>query len=320
MTTVDGVQPDKRLGTRGLVHRYAKELLDAGREVRQADIRECIFIHHDLKASPNLVNEEIKKFWSEIGPVLSARLRRPGIPDAVCEKLDEIWDVALNAATSSHEVERKALEAATAAAEAAAKESRENELAAVSALEAQRRELAGLIADKERLTDQLDQASADIRQLQAEHADLNKRFSASNQAHGEEIKRLQEQLKAANDATDAARTKAESARVAAEQHLEKTENHLMMETARVRDEERGKTEKVGKELQQALTLIDQLRVQRSKATDDAAETRGRLEVTQQNLSALEAQNKELRELNSTLQAALLEGFRGAKAGVPEKGE
>ena len=260
----------------------------------------------------------------------------------MCEKLDEIWDVALNAATSSHEVERKALEAATAAAEAAAKESRENELAAVSALEAQRRELAGLIADKERLTDQLDQASADIRQLQAEHADLNKRFSASNQAHGEEIKRLQEvhhgaieraqelhrgelerlqeQLKAANDATDAARTKAESARVAAEQHLEKTENHLMMETARVRDEERGKTEKVGKELQQALTLIDQLRVQRSKATDDAAETRGRLEVTQQNLSALEAQNKELRELNSTLQAALLEGFRGAKAGVPEKGE
>ncbi|POH71562.1 hypothetical protein, partial [Arthrobacter glacialis] len=56
-----------------------------------------------------------------------------------------------------------------------------------------------------------------------------------------------------------------------------------------------------------------LRIQRSKATDDAAETRGRLEVTQQNLSALEAQNKELRELNRTLQAALLEGFRGGKA-------
>ncbi|BFO07142.1 hypothetical protein KNHN1_55200 (plasmid) [Pseudomonas guariconensis] len=342
MTTADGVQPDKRLGTRELVHRYAKELLDAGREVRQADIRECIFIHHDLKASPNLVNEEIKKFWSEIGPVLSARLRRPGIPDAVCEKLDEIWDVALSAATSSHEVERKAFEAATAVAEATAKESRENELTAVSALEAQRRELAGLIADKERLTDQLEQSSADIRQLRAELADLNKKLTASTQAHGEEIKRLQDvhngvieraqdmhrgelerlqkQVQAANDATESARVKAESARIAAEEHLERTENHLMMETARVRDEERGKTEKVSKELQHALTLADQLRVQRSKANDDAAETRGRLEVTQQNLSVLEAQNKELRELNSTLQAALLEGFRGGKAGATGEGK
>ncbi|MFD2980410.1 DNA-binding protein, partial [Klebsiella pneumoniae] len=85
------------------------ELLDAGREVRQAEIRECIYIHHDLKASPNLVNEEIKRFWSETGPILSARLRRPGVPNAVCEKLDEIWDVALKAADETHAVERKAL-------------------------------------------------------------------------------------------------------------------------------------------------------------------------------------------------------------------
>lgn len=330
-----GLSSDKRLSTRDLVHLYARELLDAGREVRQAEIRECIYIHHDLKASPNLVNEEIKRFWSETGPILSARLRRPGVPNAVCEKLDEIWDVALKAADETHAVERKALETATAAAVDAAKAAQDNERAATASLESQSRELAGLIADKERLTDLLDQSSADIRQLQAEVADLNKRLTAASQAHAEEIKRLQDvhsdvleraqdmhrgelerlqqQLQLANDATESARAKAETARIAAEEHLERTENHLMMETARVRDEERGKTEKVAKELQQALTLIDQLRIQRSKATDDAAETRGRLEVTQQNLSALEAQNKELRELNRTLQAALLEGFRGGKA-------
>lgn len=330
-----GLSTDKRLSTRDLVHLYARELLDAGREVRQAEIRECIYIHHDLKASPNLVNEEIKRFWSETGPILSARLRRPGVPNAVCEKLDEIWDVALKAADETHAVERKALETATAAAVDAAKAAQDNERAATASLESQSRELAGLIADKERLTDQLDQSSADIRQLQAEVADLNKRLTAASHAHGEEIKRLQDvhsgvveraqdmhrgelerlqqQLQSANDATESARAKAETARIAAEEHLERTENHLMMETARVRDEERGKTEKFAKELQQALTLIDQLRIQRSKATDDAAETRGRLEVTQQNLSALEAQNKELRELNRTLQAALLEGFRGGKA-------
>lgn len=340
--TSTGPSSDKRLSTRDLVHLYARELLDAGREVRQAEIRECIYVHHDLKASPNLVNEEIKRFWSETGPALSARLRRPGVPNAVCEKLDEIWDVALRAADESHAVERNALEAATGAAVEAAKAAQDNERAATASLESQRRELAGLIADKERLTDQLDQVSADVRQLQAELADLNKKLSTSDQAHREEIKRLQdvhsgaveraqdmhreelerlqEQLKAANDATDAARAKAESARVAAEEHLERTENHLMLETARVRDEEKGKTEKVSKELQHALTLVDQLRIQRSKATDDAAEIRGRLEVTQQHLIALEAQNKEQRELNSTLQTALLDGFKGAMAGQPAKHE
>ncbi|AGN82315.1 MULTISPECIES: DNA-binding protein [Pseudomonas] len=334
--TSTGISSDKRLSTRDLVHVYARKLLDAGREVRQADIRECIYVNHDIKASPNLVYEEIKKFWSEIGPVLSARLRRPGVPDAVCEKLDEVWDVALRAAADSHAVERKALEAEAAAAVVAAKVAQENERTASASLEAQRRELAGLMADKERLTVQLDQVSADVRQLQAELADLNAKLVTSSQSHSEEIKRLQEvhhgaiertqemhrgelerlqeQLKAANTATETAQAKAETARVAAEQHLEKTENHLMMETARVRDDERAKTERVSKELQQSLTLVDQLRIQRSKATDEAAEMRGRLEATQQGLRALEAQNKELRELNTTLQTALLEGLRDAKAG------
>lgn len=64
--TSTGISSDKRLSTRDLVHVYARKLLDAGREVRQADIRECIYVNHDIKASPNLVYEEIKKFWSEI--------------------------------------------------------------------------------------------------------------------------------------------------------------------------------------------------------------------------------------------------------------
>lgn len=325
---------DEKHRTRDLVHIYARQMLDEGVEVRQSDVRERIYTHHNLKASPNLVNEEIKKFWGIMGPVMSARLRRPGVPDAVCEKLDEIWGVALDGATASHEVERKALEGAAVAAQSIASAARASEQDAIARLESQNRELAGLITDKDRLTDQLDQAGADLRRLQESNADLASKLAEANQAHGEEVKRLQElhhgsieriqdmhraelerlqqQLSEANSAAENARTKAETARVEAEQHLERTENHLMMETARVRDEERGKSDKLVRELQQALTLVDQLRVLRSKATDEASELRGRLEATERSINSLEVHNKELREQNLNLQAALLEGFRGGK--------
>lgn len=327
-------RPDEKHRTRDLVHIYAKQLLDEGLEVRQSEVRERIYVHHNLKASPNLVNEEIKKFWGVIGPVMSARLRRPGVPDVVCEKLDEVWGVALEEAAASHEVERKALECAAVAAESAASAARESEQAAVERLESQNRELAGLITDKDRLTDQLDQAASDLRHLQDVNSELVSKLAAANQTHAEEVQRLQalhdgsverlqaahraelerlqQQLSDANGAAETARNKAETARVAADQHLERTENHLMMETARVRDEERGKSDKLAKELQQALTLVEQLRVLRSKATDEASELRGRLGATEQSINSLEAHNKELREQNLSLHAALLEGFRVGK--------
>ena len=47
--------------TRQWVHDYAARLLANGEEVRQTAIRELIAAEHGITASPNLVNDEIKK-------------------------------------------------------------------------------------------------------------------------------------------------------------------------------------------------------------------------------------------------------------------
>ncbi|EGH71388.1 DNA-binding protein [Pseudomonas syringae] len=92
--------------TRDLVKHYAAQLLDAGAEVSVATIRTRILEEHGVTASPNVVSDEVRQFWARTGPLLSARLRRPGIPEAVCEVLDSVWEVALNEATGAFAIER----------------------------------------------------------------------------------------------------------------------------------------------------------------------------------------------------------------------
>ena len=64
-------------------------------------IRTLILEEHRVTASPNVVGDEVKKFWARTGPLLSARLKRPGIPEAVCQALDSVWEVALDEATAA---------------------------------------------------------------------------------------------------------------------------------------------------------------------------------------------------------------------------
>jgi hypothetical protein len=94
--------------TRDLVKHYAAQLLDAGAEVSVATIRARILEEHGVTASPNVVSDEVRQFWARTGPLLSARLRRPGIPESVCAVLDSVWEAALNEATGAFAIERAA--------------------------------------------------------------------------------------------------------------------------------------------------------------------------------------------------------------------
>jgi len=295
--------------TRQWVHDYAARLLEHGEEVRQSAIRELIAAEHGITASPNLVADEIKKFWAKAGPTLSARLRRPGIPDDVSESFDNIWDVALNAAVAGHEAERFQLQQQVDLALASAVTARANEEAAIDRFFGQTREIEGLRSDKASLIEQLQAKDAERKNLTSRLKETSDNAAAQQAVQLRLqglIDRLQDQL------TDLRTSSQRELTALAESHqneLVKTQDFLMRETARVRDEERTKTEKLSKELERERNEKDQLRQLRSKASDETSQLRGRLEATDRSLEKLEQQNTQLSEQIDKLQTALFESVR-----------
>lgn len=331
-------KPLAEMKTRELVHYYAAMLLDQGVEVKQSAITDKILAEHGVKASPNMVGEEIKKFWAVAGPALSERLRRPGIPDDVVLAFEEIWRVALDAATSRHEAERKAMTSERDQAVDAFNQAAESEAKAHERLELQLVELAGLREDKVHFKGQLEALTGQCREhqdradeLRDKLADLeavkSAEFQRLSDSHGAELARLQAahqdevaRLKGDHEVlqnkfvefTERAEQARAAQAVAAADQLERTENHLMMETVRVRDEAKGRVDKLAKELEHALSTVDSLRVQRSKANDEAAEARGRFEEVARTLARSELECQRLAEQLSqqsqqthALQVALL---------------
>lgn len=300
--------------TRDLVQAYAADLLNRGEEVRQAAILERIATEHGIKASPNLVNDEVKKFWAKAGPALSARLRRPGIPEAVCASFDQIWDVALNAAAAGHEEERRQLQAHTEAALASAEQAWAQAQTASEKFEAQTREVEGLRADKTRLTEQLVNSEAERQALAAELKARSEKAAEQQTQHLVEQQRLQGHVDSLQQQLSDLRENSQRELLALGQshqtELVKTQDFLMLETARVRDEHKAKTEKLSKELEHERSVTEQLRLLRSKANDEAAELRGRLQATEQSLTRLEQHNWQLNEQHRALQAALMESVKG----------
>lgn len=291
--------------TRQWVHDYAARLLATGEEVRQTAIRELIAAEHGITASPNLVNDEIKKFWVKAGPLMSARLRRPGIPDEVCKSFDKIWDVALDAAAAGHEVERKQHQAQAEAAVAAMKTAQANEQAAIERFDGQTREIEGLRSDKLSLTELLQANEAERKGLAAELKDHTEKSATQHAFNMQEQQRLQGLVESLQQQLSDLRASSQrELTTLAESHqveLVKTQDFLMRETARVRDEEKAKTDKLNKELEREKNEKDQLRQLRSTARDEAAQLRGRLEAMEKNEERLERQLTQLSELNNKLE-------------------
>jgi hypothetical protein len=278
--------------TRDLVKHYAAQLLDAGAEVSVATIRARILEEHGVTASPNVVSDEVRQFWARTGPLLSARLRRPGIPEAVCEVLDSVWEVALNEATGAFAIERAAAVQQADQANARAAIAQEEAEQARGRFADQEGQIALLTAQIERLVQKLDKEEAssaelreELRELTAEHhrqqtrqAEELNRLQAGHQeemgrfadTHAVELRRLQGVHQEENSAL-----RAEVSRQA--DIFESTTNHLMTETSRMRDAAKLETERLTRELAHSGDLVDQLRVQRSDAKEESAGLRAQVE-------------------------------------------
>ena len=304
--------------TRDLVRHYAAQLLEAGAEVSVTGIRALILEHHGVTASPNVVGDEVKQFWVRTGPLLSARLKRPGIPEPVCQALDAVWEVALNEATQAYAIERshhlQQADQATARAAAALDEAEQ----ARGRFADQERQITLLTDQVQRLNEQLDRAQAQGDELQAELRELMSQQQQQGQQHRDELTRLQavhqaeQQRFAATHAAELERLQAvhaeENAALRAEVSrqadiFDSTSNHLMKETSRVRDAAKLETERLTRELAQSRDMVDRLRVQRSDAKEESAGFRAQAESTA-------AQLHQLQKAHERLEAryeALLEG-------------
>jgi chromosome segregation ATPase len=288
--------------TRELVKHYAARLLDAGAEVSVATIRARILEEHGVTASPNVVSDEVRQFWARTGPLLSARLRRPGIPEAVCQVLDSVWEVALNEATGAFAIERAAAVQQADQANARAAIAQEEAEQARGRFADQERQIAGLTEQVVQLTQKLDKEEATSADLRDELQELRAEHHKQQRQQVEELNRLQaghqEEMGrfAATHAAELARLKAvhgeEQIALRAEVSrqadiFESTANHLMVETSRVRDAAQADTERLGRELAHSRDLVDQLRVQRSQAKEESAGLRSQVDSAAAQLHQLQ---------------------------------
>ncbi|WP_213881944.1 DNA-binding protein [Pseudomonas sp. dw_358] len=288
--------------TRDLVRHYAAQLLEAGAEVSVSAIRTLIRDEHGVTASPNVVGDEVKQFWARTGPLLSARLKRPGIPEAVCQVLDSVWEVALNEATAAYAIERSHHVQEADRAKARAAVALEEAEQARGRFADQERQIALLGEHVQRLSAQLDRAQAQNEEIRGELREVMNQHQQQGQRHATELERLQtshqaEQMRfAQTHAAEVARLQAvhqeENSALRAEVSrqadiFESTTNHLMMETSRVRDAAKLETERLTQELTHSRDLVDQLRVQRSDAKEESAGLRVQVESAAMQLRQLQ---------------------------------
>ena len=308
--------------TRDLVRHYAGQLLEAGAEVSVTAIRARILEEHGVSASPNVVGDEVKQFWARTGPLLNARLKRPGIPEAVGQALDAVWDVALNEATQAYVIERSHYQEQAERAQREAAEARVEAEQAAGRFADQDRQIALLTEHVQRLHTQLDRAVAGNEALKHELGELTAQHESQDQRHRDAQARIdaahaaeQERLTAIHAAElsrlqtvhqeENASLRAEVSRQA--DIFESTSNHLMKETSRVRDAARLETERLTRELAQSRDMVDRLRVQRSEAKEESAGFRAQAESAATQLQALQKAQERLEARYEALLATRSEG-------------
>jgi chromosome segregation ATPase len=318
--------------TRELVRHYAAQLLEAGAEVSVTGIRAFILEHHGVTASPNVVGDEVKQFWVRNGPLLNARLKRPGIPEPVCQALDTVWEVALNEATQTYSIERSHY-----------REQAEQAQREVAAAKDQAEQATGRFADQERhitlLTEQVQRLNAQLDRTDSDAEALKRRLGELTKLHGEQGQRHRNELDRAETANQAERERltalhaTELARLQAVHQkentalrvevsrqadiFESTSNHLMKETSRVRDASKMEAERLTRELARCRDLVDQLRVQRSDAKEESAGFRARADSI---AAQLQRQQKAHEWLETRYEALVQAKAEGGEGLVSVKGQ
>jgi RNAse (barnase) inhibitor barstar len=296
--------------TRELVRHYAAQFLEAGAEVSGTAIRALIQEHHGVTASPNVVGDEIKQFWVRTGPLLNARLKRPGIPESVCEALDSIWGVALNEATQAYTIERSHYQQQAEQAQREAATAQEGADQAKERFADQERQITLLTDQVQRVNAQLDRTASENEVLKLELGELTKQYGKVAQIHRNELDRAETAHQAEQERL-ASLHAAELARLQAVHHgentalrvevsrqadiFEGTTNHLMKETSRVRDAAKLETERLARELVYSRDLVDRLRTQRSDAKEESAACRAQAENIATQLHRLQNAHERLED-------------------------
>lgn len=156
-----------------------------------ATIRARILEEHGVTASPNVVSDEVRQFLARTGPLLSAQLRRPGIPESMCEVLDSVWEVALNEATGAFAIKRAAAVQQADQATAQAAVAKEEAEQARGRFVDQERQIAEFTEQVARLTQKLDKDQASSAELRDELQELTDEHHRQQTRQAEALNRLQ---------------------------------------------------------------------------------------------------------------------------------
>lgn len=95
--------------SRELVQQIARATLEQGRSVSNSEVAAAIFERTGVRASPNLVAEELQRFWALIGRELAQRNQIPSVPAAVVSALEGMWRQAVEEANARWGAERSEL-------------------------------------------------------------------------------------------------------------------------------------------------------------------------------------------------------------------
>ncbi|WP_432263247.1 DNA-binding protein [Cupriavidus sp. TMH.W2] len=293
------VDNEKKQGSRELVRLHADRLLKAGEQPTQALIRERIFEATGIKVSPNLVSDEMRGWWADLGMKLAAERGRPGIPEAVIDLSVSLWDLALEAAHDTLKSDREAAQNSVIIAEGRARTAEANASALQHQLELTQKELQHIQEQLQSAQNRgvdLEQMNADLsrdsREMAATNAGLRRDMAAQEERHGAEVERLRQghsdemersnvahseevrRLGAGHEA-DMAAMRADMARQA--EAWDGARKHLMLETDRLRDSMKVETERINKERDEARQMESQIRIQRAEALEQVATLKGKLE-------------------------------------------
>jgi chromosome segregation ATPase len=128
--------------SRELVQAIGREILAEGRAVTNAEVAAQILTRTGRRVSPNLLTEELQRFWALIGTELAERHRIPELPASLATAAQAFWTQAVQEADKRWAERQAELETAREQAQA-----RADSLASqLDAAQAQYREAEGLLA------------------------------------------------------------------------------------------------------------------------------------------------------------------------------
>jgi chromosome segregation ATPase len=175
--------------SRELVQAIGREILAEGRNVTNVEVATKILERTGRRVSPNLLAEELQRFWALIGTELAQRHLIPEVPAGVAQAAQTFWVQAVQAADERWSAEKRetteALEKAQARVTKLAKE--------LDEAHDQYRE-AELLLRTERTS---------YAQLSGEHQALLERFQEQEQAYAAaqaQVNALENQLTSAKQA------------------------------------------------------------------------------------------------------------------------